>query len=143
MNNGQIEITVNLTNQKVQFTGVSGSNPERPIKFDFTPPIGDGDGYAGLELLLMSFAGCAATTIVFILRRMGKDISGFTVNAKGIKQNQPPKLEKIFFEFILNSSDTEAADIEKTINLAEESFSPVWQVLKNSVEVTTEYKIIR
>jgi len=49
-------------------------------------------------------------------------------NAKGIKKNQFPKLEKISLEFILNSSDTEAADIEKTIHLAEESFSPVWQV---------------
>jgi len=48
------EVTVRLTNQKVQFTGVSNANPEQPITFDYKPPIGDGLGYNGLELLLMS-----------------------------------------------------------------------------------------
>ena len=144
MNSGQFEITVNLTNQKVQFTGVSNFNPERPIKFDFNSPIGDGDGYAGLELLLMSFTGCVATTIVYLLRKMGKDISGFRVNARGVKRDQSPmKIERIFLEFIVNSKDTEMVDIQKSIQLAKESLSPVWQMLKNNVEVTTECKIIQ
>lgn len=143
MNNEQLEVTVNLTNQKVQFTGVSRSNSDRPITFDYKPPIGNGQGYTGLELLLMSFAGCIATTIVYLLRKMGKNISAFSVNAKGIRRDQPPiKFQKIFIEFILNSKDTEDADIQKAIQLAEESVCPVWQMLKNNVEVVTECKII-
>lgn len=139
----QLKVTVNLTNQKVQFTGVSSSNPDCPITFDFKPPIGDGQGYTGLELLLMSFTGCVATTILYLLRKMGKNISGFKVNAKGIKRDQPPiKFEKVFLEFILNSKDTGDADIQKAIQLAEESVCPVWQMVKNNVEVITEYKIL-
>ncbi|MHB8986915.1 MAG: OsmC family protein [Eubacteriales bacterium] len=139
----QLKVTVNLTNQKVQFTGVSSSNPDRPITFDFKPPIGGGQGYTGLELLLLSFAGCIATTILYLLRKMGKNISGFKVYAIGIRRDQPPiKFEKIFFEFILNSRDTEDADIQKAIQLAEESVCPTWQMVKNNVEVITEYKII-
>jgi hypothetical protein len=38
------EATVHLMNQKVHFTGVSKSNPNRPIAFDYKPPIGDGEG---------------------------------------------------------------------------------------------------
>jgi putative redox protein len=136
------EVTVNLTNQKVQFTGMSKSNPDRPIVFDFKPPIGDGQGYNGLELLLMSFAGCSGTTIAYLLRKMGKNISGLKVNAKGIRRDQPPiTFEKVFLEFILNSKDTKDADIQKAIQLAEDSVCPVWQMVKNNVEVTTEYKI--
>lgn len=143
MNDGQSEITVILTNHKVQFTGVSRSNPDSPITFDFKPPIGDGQGYTGLELLLMSFAGCSATTIVYLLRKMGKNISGLSVNANGIRRDQPPiKFQKIILEFILNSKDTEDADIQKAIQLAEESVCPVWQMVKNNVEVITEYKIV-
>jgi putative redox protein len=78
------EVTVNLMNQKVLFTGISKSNPERPVTFDFKVPIGDGHGYNGLELLLMSFAGCSGTTIVYLLRKMGKNISGLKVKAKDI-----------------------------------------------------------
>ena len=107
------------------------------------PPIGDGKGYTGLELLLMSLSGCSATAIVFLLRKMGKTISGLTVNAKGVRREQPPvKFEKIFLEFILNSKDTKDADIRKAIQLAEQSVCPVWQMIKNNVEVAPEYKII-
>ena len=137
------EVTVNLTNQKVQFTGISKSNLDRPIAFDFKPPIGDGQGYNGLELLLMSFAGCSGTAIAYLLRKMGKSISGLKVNAKGIRRDQPPiKFERVFLEFILNSKDTKDADIQKAIQLAEDSVCPVWQMVKNNVEVSTEYKII-
>jgi putative redox protein len=136
------EVTVHLTNHKVQFTGVSKSNPERPIAFDYKAPLGDGQGYNGLELLLMSFAGCSGTTIVYLLRKMGKIVSGIKVNAKGLRRDQPPiKFERVFLEFILNSKDTTDADIQKAIQLAEESVCPVWQMVKNNVSVTTEYKI--
>jgi putative redox protein len=137
------EVTVHLSNEKVQFVGLSKSNPDHPIPFDYKPPIGDGKGYNGLELLLMSLSGCSATAIVFLLRKMGKTISGLTVNAKGVRREQPPvKFEKIFLEFILNSKDTKDADIRKAIQLAEQSVCPVWQMIKNNVEVAPEYKII-
>jgi len=137
------EVTVHLTNQKVQFTGVSKSNSERPVAFDYKPPIGDGQGYNGLELLLMSFAGCSGTALVYLLRRMGKTVSGLEVNAKGLRREQPPiKFEKIFLEFILSSKDAKDTDIQKAIRLAEESVCPVWQMIKNNVEVVSEYKII-
>ncbi len=137
------EVTVNLTNQKVQFTAVSKSNPDRPIYFDYKAPIGDGQGYNGLELLLMSLSGCSATAVVYLLRKMGKDVFGLKVNAKGIRREQPTiKFEKIFLEFVLKSKDTKEADIQKAIRLSEESVCPVWQMVKNNVEIVTEYKVI-
>ena len=136
------EVTVNLTNDKIQFTGISKSNPTSPIVFDFKPPIGDGQGYNGLELLLMSLAGCSGTAIVYLLRKMGKRISGLKVNARGMRRDQPPiKFEKIFLEFIVASMDAKDSDIQKAIQLAEASVCPVWQMIKNNAEVTTEYKI--
>ena len=120
------EVTVNLTNQKVQFTANSKSNPDRPITFDYKPPLGDGQGYNGLELLLMSLAGCSGTAIANLLRKMGKEISGLKVNAKGVKRDQPPiKFEKIFSKFVLNSKNTKESDIQKAIQIAEDS---IWAV---------------
>ena len=139
----QEEVAVRLINQKVKFTGVSNANHDQPITFDYKPPIGDGEGYNGLELLLMSLGGCSATAIVYLLRKMGKTISGLEVNAKGLRREQPPiKFEKIFLEFILNSKDTKDADVRKAIQLAEQSVCAVWQMIKNNVEVVTGYKII-
>ncbi|NPU84803.1 MAG: OsmC family protein [Syntrophaceae bacterium] len=139
----QEEVSVRLINQKVQFSGVSNANPEQPIQFDYNPPIGDGMGYNGLELLLMSFTGCSATAIVYLLRKMKKTVFGLEVNARGIrKEQQPIKFTKIFIEYIVNSKDVSDTDIQKAIQLAEQSACPVWQMIKNNVEIVPGYKII-
>ena len=54
------EVSVKLINQKIQFSAVSSANPDHPIIADVQPPIGDGQGFGGLELMLMSFAVCSA-----------------------------------------------------------------------------------
>ncbi len=137
----QLEVTVQLANQKVQFIGKSGSNPE--ITIDYIPPLGDGQGYLPLELLLISLAACSGATVVTLLRKMNKNVSGLKVNARGIRRDQhPTSFQKIFLEFILNSKEPEDAAIQKAIQLSEESFCPVWAMLKNNVEIVTEYKMI-
>lgn len=137
-------VSVRLMNDKVQFLGISEDNPERPITFDYRPPLGDGQGYNGLELLLMSFAGCIATAVVYLLRKMGKTVSGLEVKARGVRTPPPNmKLEKIFVEFVVESADVEDADIQKAIQTAEQSLCPVWQMMKNNVEILPEYKMIR
>jgi putative redox protein len=139
----QEEVTVRLINQKVQFTGVSKANPDQPVTFDYKPPLGDGQGYNGLELLLMSFGGCSATAVVYLLRKMGKTVSGMEVVARGIRKEEPPiKFTKIFIEFIVNSQDARDSDIERALGLAEKSVCPVWQMIKNNVEVVPAFRIV-
>lgn len=100
------EVTIRLINDKVRFTGVSEANPDHPLSIDYVPPLGDGMGFRGLELFLLSFGGCSATAVVALLRKMGKTISGFEVKAKGIRSGKPPiRLEKICIEFLLESKD--------------------------------------
>jgi putative redox protein len=136
------EVTATLVNDKVLFTGVSVANPDRPVTFDFQAPLGDGEGYSGLELLLMSFAGCSGTTILSLLRRMGRTVRGLEVRARGSKRSEPPlKFETISLEFTVDSEDVVGADVERAIQLAEEAFCPVWQMVKNNVVVTTGYVI--
>lgn len=137
----QLSVTVNLVNDKVQFAGVSRTNPE--ITCDYFPPLGDGQGYTGLELLLMSLAACSATSVVFLLRNMKKTVSGFKVNARGIRREvHPTSFEKIYLEFILTSGDVDDADIQRAVQLSEEKFCPVWAMLKNNVAIFTESKIL-
>lgn len=138
----QLIVTASLTNQKVKFKGIARSNPE--IITDYAPPIGDGEGYTSLELLLISLATCSGTTIVSLLRKMRKNVSTLTVNAKGNRREQHPTyFEKIFLEFNLVSADVEDSDLEKAIKLSEESICPVWNMIKSNVEISCKYKIMR
>lgn len=138
----QLTASASLINEKVKFKGVSRSNPE--IIVDYVPPIGDGEGYTSLELLLVSLASCSGTSIALLLRKMRKDVSGLKINAKGDRREQHPTyFEKINLEFILESRDAEDSDIEKAIKISEEQLCPVWNMLKNNVEISCEYKIVR
>jgi putative redox protein len=137
----QLMVTANLVNEKVKFKGVSGSKPE--IILDYTPPIGDGEGYTSLELFLISLASCSGTAIALLLRKMRKDVSGLTINVKGNRREQHPTyFEKIFLEFNLVSKDADSSDLEKAIKMSEESICPVWNMVKNNVEISYEYKIV-
>jgi putative redox protein len=137
----QIEVNVDLINQKLQFSGTAGDNPA--IITDYIPPLGDGQGYTSLELFLISLASCSASTVVSLLRKMRKNISGFRVNAKGIRRDQhPTSFEKIWLEFIITSPDAGDEEIHKAIQMSEEKYCPVWAMVKNNVEVIAEYKII-
>lgn len=138
---GYLEATVELTNQKVQFMGTAGDNPA--IMIDYTPPLGDGQGYMPLELLLTSLAACSGATVVSLLRRMGKTIAGLKVNARGVRRDTHPlSFQKIALQFTVTSGDTSDSDAQKAIRLSEETYCPVWAMLKNNVEVIYEYQII-
>jgi putative redox protein len=110
---------------------------------DYTPPLGDGQGYMPLELLLMSLAYCSGGTLSFLLRKMGKNIAGVAVHAKGERRDtSPTSFRNISLEFELYSKDAGDADVKKALTLAEESVCAVWAMLKGNVEIMTKYRII-
>ena len=136
-----VEACATLINNKVQFSGVARTNPE--VICDYTPPLGDGKGYTGLELLLTSLAACAGTAVAALLRNTGKTVSGLKIAAKGQRRDEhPTSFVKIWLEFRLNSPDVVDSDIEKAIQMSEQTISPVWVMLKNSTEIVTTYKIV-
>lgn len=138
---GQLEASITLVNQKVKFEGTAGG--KEVVVIDYIPPVGDGEGYMSLELFLISFASCAGTSVISLLRRMGKNITGFKVNAKGTRREvHPTGFETIRMEFIIHSKDIEEENVKKALQLSEESICPVWAMIKNNVEVATEFTVI-
>jgi putative redox protein len=74
--------TMVLANEKVRFrAAVEGQDP---ISVDYVPPLGDGQGYTSLELLLISMGSCLGTGIKAIVEgRMKKPIRALSVRASG------------------------------------------------------------
>lgn len=134
----ELSTHITLKNEKVHFTGNAGANS--PIDIDYSPPLGDGEGYTSLELLLLSLASCSGSTIVALLRKMKKDVSAFAVESRGIRREQhPTSFEKIYLKFSLTSKDAVDSDFAKALKLSEETYCPVWAMLKGSVEIVPEY----
>lgn len=139
--NEPLSVAVDLQGEKVRFSGTARALPA--VCADYFPPLGDGEGYTGLELLLLSLASCSATSAVSLLRRMKKTVAAFRVNASGTRRAQhPTSFDRIQLEFVLTSPDAAAADLQKAVQMSEASLCPVWAMLKGNVEIVSEFKLI-
>lgn len=138
--NNNLTVAADLINDKVKFSGASRHNNE--IMIDSMLPTCDDNGYTPLELFLLSLATCSGMTVTLLLRKMDKDVSGLKVIATGGRKDTPPTYFKnIFLTFEIESKDVQPDDMEKVLKLSEESKCPVWNMVKNTVEISYEYKI--
>lgn len=137
----ELKVSLNLVNDKVHFEGnVAGNNP---ISIDYVPPFGDNLGYTSLELLLLSLSSCLGSSVLILLRRMQKNITGFSINSTGIrKEEHPTGFKTIVMELSLKSSNTTEEDLRKTIKLSEDTLCPVWSMIKGNVEIIVNTTIV-
>ena len=136
-----MEASLVLLNEKLHFEGSVDKN--EPISIDYIPPLGDGLGYTSLELLLLSLSSCMGSALLTFLRRMQKNITRFEIQAKGIrKEEHPTGFKSIHLELIITSTNTTLTEVDKVLKLAEETYCPVWAMLKGNVEVNIHTIII-
>jgi putative redox protein len=140
MTTNKLTSKMTLVDDKVRFSGSTRNNPA--VFMDYFPPIGGGEGYTGLEMLLITLSGCSATAVAVLLRKMNKTVKGLKVDASGERQDIPPfAFSKINLHFVLTSPDAKDIDIEKAISQAEKSMCPVWAMLKGNVEIEGTYEV--
>lgn len=133
--------TATLINDKVKFSGVSRDNPQ--VIIDYVQPVGEGEGYTSLELFLISLATCSGTSVSSILRKMGKHISDLEVTANGERREEHPTyFKKIHLNFMLRSENTSNEEMEKALNVSKDSICPVWNMVKNNVDITFSWEIL-
>jgi putative redox protein len=136
-----LAVSIDLISDKVRFTGALRDHP--PITVDYTAPIGYGLGYTSLELFLMSLATCLGSTVLLVLRKMRKTITGCRITAHGLRrQEHPTCFERIAIDVELHASDVTEHDVQQALLIAETSLCPVWAMVKGNVEVTPNVRIL-
>lgn len=130
----ELNATLTLLNDRLHFSGVTGTNDT--VSIDYTPPLGDNLGYTSLELLLLSLGSCMGSSTLTLLRRMKREIKGFAMNIRGIRRNEHPTgFKTIFIEIYLRSANVTDTDMEHALKLSEDTYCPVWAMVKGNVEV--------
>lgn len=136
----ELNTSINLINNKLNFIGSVDRNV--PISIDYTPPLGDNLGYTSLELLLLSLSSCLGSAVLTFLRKMKKTITGFEILSNGIRNSEHPTcFNKITLIINIKSSDTSEDDLKKVVKLSEDTYCPVWAMLKGNVEIEVKYNI--
>jgi putative redox protein len=125
----------------MRFDGKSRSG--RTVELDFAPPGGMSEGYTPLELLLASLAACSGQVVAGLLNRMGQEIAGFRIIARGAQKDIHPKvLTAVRLEFEFSGGRLEPASVAKALALSEERYCPVWAMLKASVPIKAEFRLL-
>jgi putative redox protein len=137
----ELNASVVLVNDRLHFNGKVDNHS--PISIDYIPPLGDNLGYTSLELLLLSLSSCMGTSILTFLRRIKKNIQEFKIQSKGIrKEEHPTAFKTIFIKINLKSPDVTPDDMNKVVKLTEDTYCPVWSMIKGNVDVDVKYNII-
>jgi putative redox protein len=136
----ELNTSLTLVNDKLHFEGLVEGNP--PVSIDYTPPLGDNLGYTSLELLLLSLSSCMGSAVLTFLRKMQKKITAFEIQSKGLRKTEHPTgFKTILLEINISSVDTSAEDMNKVIKLSEDTYCPVYAMLRGNVDIKINYKI--
>lgn len=137
----ELNVTVGDLQGKMQLTGKGHTGHE--VRIDYTPPLGEDKGFTPLELLMVSLASCSGHTIQFLLGKMKKPIEKLEVRAVGKRRMDahPTVVTDIKLQFTLKGDGLDGASVEKAIKMAEETYCPVWAMIKNNVSVSWEYSL--
>jgi putative redox protein len=136
----ELSASVKLINNKLNFSGITEGN--NPVSIDYSPPLGDNLGYTSLELFLLSLSSCVGSSVLTFLRRMNKSIVGCEILSRGIrKQEHPTGFSRILLDIRIQSNDISEDDMRKVLKLSEDTYCPVWSMIKGNVETEVTIQI--
>ena len=126
----------------MKFEGRSG-RAGTVVAIDFAPEGEAIGGYPPMELLLASLAGCSGQVTVGLLKRMGQEVEGLTVHARGTKKEiHPAVFTSIELDFEFRGGKLDAASVEKALALSEDRYCPVWAMVKLAAPVKATYRLV-
>ena len=96
-----------------------------------------------MEMVLIAIGSCAGSDIVSILDKKKVLLDGFEINIDAERADNYPKVfTKIHLEYVFFGQQIKPKHVEQAINLSHEKYCSIIGMLKNSVAITSSYKII-
>ena len=126
--------------EKMHFQGnISG----HIIDLDADPSVGgENKGPTPKPLLMLSLAGCTAMDVVSILNKMQVKLHRFNLRVEGLTADEhPKKYLEMHLIYECWGSNIPAEKVEKAIGLSVDKYCGVFATLKETVRLTTEYRI--
>lgn len=103
---------------------------------------GSNAGIRPKELLLISLAGCTGADVSAILRKKRVELDSFMINISAESTDTHPKVyTKIHLEYVFSGDDIKEKDIERAIDLSQNTYCGVTAMLSKSIDITYSYKI--
>ena len=106
-------------------------------------PCGSDAASTPMELILLALGSCSGADVVYILDKKKVPIKGLEINIDAERSKSYPMVfKKITMEYIFYGQKIDPKHVERAIKLSEEKYCSVSAMLKQSVSITSSYKII-
>jgi putative redox protein len=110
-------------------------------------PVAGGEETAAtpMEIMLESLCGCSFMDVLAILRKKRKTVTAMQVRAEAERSESHPKVfTKVHLVYDLTSPDAELADLQRAVDLSQQTYCGVSAMFKRSgCEVTWELMLKR
>jgi putative redox protein len=104
----------------------------------------EGVGVKPSDMLLIALTSCCAVDVVEILAKKRMPIASLEITTTGEQDDDPPwTFRKIHLKCRLSGAGLTEKAVEQAVQLAEEKYCSVAATLRATVEITTEFQIIR
>jgi putative redox protein len=93
-----------------------------------------------MEIMLQSMAACSMMDVLSILEKKRKNITSLHVEVIGDRADEHPKVfTSVLLKFYLKSTDAELKDIERSVELSQQTYCSAAAMFKRSgCDVKTE-----
>ena len=138
----ELRVKVGGLSGKMRLTGsVRGLHR---VSIDYSPPLGEGDGFTSLELLMTSLCSCSGQTLLYLLSKEGIRVDNIEIEATGQRRidSHPTILTAIDLHYRFFAKALAKEVVEKAITEAEKKLCPVWAMLRESTKITWNCEIV-
>ena len=120
---------------------------EKGLSVKFDAPIahgGDETALSPMEYVLASLAACSSFHVLRILKKMRQEINNYSVEATAERKedSHPRVFTRIHLQYIVKGQKIDPEAVKKAILLSEEKYCSVGGMLKETVEITSAYKVV-
>jgi putative redox protein len=125
----------------LSFTGRADSGFEVPLGAD--PEVGgENDGFAPLELMAVSLAGCTAMDVISILTKKQQQVTAFNVDVQAEQAADYPKVfTRAVITYSVTGREVSETALVRSIELAATKYCPAQAMLGKVMPIKLVYRI--
>jgi putative redox protein len=121
---------------------------EKGISVKFDAPLshgGEETALSPMENVLASLAACSSFHVLTILKKKRQTVTKYSVEATAQRREEPPPrvFKKIHLNYVVTGENLDPEAVKKAIELSEEKYCSVGGMLKQTVEITSSYEIVK
>lgn len=103
------------------------------VRLDTGGELGDDSGPSPKKLLLSSLAGCTGMDVVSLLEKMRVKLEGFDIEIEADLTEEHPKVfSEIRMKYIFKGQNLDRSKLEKAIQLSQERYCGVSEMLRKN-----------